>query len=127
MSVTDAVRKSIRRSTVARSSFRGSSLVNTEMLRDEDSEKISYIGLKSYIRQNHPATEDGKSYSIFTDIGSLPPLISIGGDDIELEIPYVSKQLGLGASLLLLVTKTLTWLFFILTLANVPVMAIFYH
>ena len=75
LTVLEAVRKSIKRNSASRTSYRGSSFVNSEILREEDSEKISYLGLKSYIRQNHPCSEEGKRFSICASIGSLPSLI----------------------------------------------------
>ena len=43
-----------------------------------------------------------------------------------MEIPAISQQLGLGASLFLMATKALAWLFFYLTVINIPTLA-FYH
>jgi len=74
-----------------------------------------------------------RPFSICDDIGSLPCCncgfnkkknLKNGQDDIE--IPLITQQLGLGASLLLMATKAMAWLFFFLTLLNLPAFAFYY-
>lgn len=125
------MRKSVKRHSSARaSSCRGSSFLNHLIHKEEDAEKISYVGLKRHVQLNHPSREDGSWFSLCENIGSLPPFVRYGNQEDakkRFKIPEVSKELGLGASLLLVVTKELIWLFLTLTTINLPVLAIFYH
>jgi hypothetical protein len=41
------------------------------------------------------------------------------------KIPYISNEIGLGASLLLVTLKAFSALFFILTLVNIPTMVLY--
>lgn len=63
---------------------------------------------------------------MFEDCGNLPlcdsSLILNEEDD---KIPYISNEIGLGASLLLITLKAFATLFFILSIVNIPTMVLF--
>ena len=44
----------------------------------------------------------------------------------EIEVTKAQQQIGLGPTLLLMVTKSLAWLFLFLTILNLPVYGFFY-
>ena len=88
--------------------------------------------LARHVQRNHPTDDNLKPFSIWEEIGYLPLCNCCfrrreneTGED-EIEIPQISQQLGLGASLFLMATKALAWLFFYLSLINIPTLA-FYH
>jgi hypothetical protein len=45
--------------------------------------------------------------------------------DKNKKIPYISNELGLGASLLLITLKAFSALFFVLTIVNIPTMVLY--
>ncbi len=99
---------------------------------EEDEEELSYIKLVNHINLNHPSTEEGERFSICEYIGSFPFFFCCFKTKTntrlaveEIDIPRVAQQLGLGPTLFLMTTKSLAWLFFLLTLLNTPIL-IFY-
>lgn len=89
--------------------------------------------LTRHIQQNHPTDENLKPFSICDEIGFLAVSNCCFNkkknettEDLDIEIPHITQQLGLGASLFLMVTKALAWLFFFLTMLNMPAFAFYY-
>ena len=103
-----------------------------------DDEKISWIRLRSHININHPRRPNGEKYSVCDEVGwlpcsnccfkKLPKIIQAKGGAKRADAIYVTElaeSLGLGSSLFLFFTKALAWLFFFLTILNIPTMVFF--
>ena len=105
---------------------------------DEDDEQISYLKLQRHIQTNHPVDEAGDPFGLTATIGSLGLLDELRGcggacegadegrhteakEEKRIEITRLQQQIGLGPTLFLMAAKALAWLFFLLTLLNIPV------
>jgi hypothetical protein len=97
--------------------------VNVDIYKANE-EQISYLRLKRHVEQFHPTNDDGKSFPVCIELGSLP---CCKKKNYKIQITEQQQQVGLGPTLLLMVTKQLVWLFFWLTLINLPVFAFFYY
>ena len=104
-----------------------------------DEEKVSLIKLQSHINVKHPRRQNGEKHSVFDEIGALPclnscfskvPRIIKEGDKTfkkdTILVTELSESLGLGSTLFLQYTKSLAWLFFFLSILNIPTMVFFY-
>jgi hypothetical protein len=105
---------------------------------EENDEQISYLKLQRHIQTNHPVDEDGNLFKLTANIGSLNLLDALTGcsgafegadegrhteekEEKRIEITRIQQQIGLGPTLFLMAAKALAWLFFLLTLLNIPV------
>jgi hypothetical protein len=103
-------------------------------------EAISYGKLLSHIAAVHPR-ENGKVFGCCVDIGCFPccywnkkpiakglnPLDTIGVEGVEVvEIAEVNKQIGLGPTLFMMLTKSLGYFFLLMTILNLPIMWLYY-
>ena len=111
-------------------------IFNSEVYAEND-EQLSHLKLTRHIQRNHPTDENGEFYSGRESIGSLP-CCGAGGkrksakqggkendDDEFIRVTRIQQQIGLGPTLFLMVTKALGWLFFVLTMINIPVFAFY--
>lgn len=113
--------------------IRARSYVNAEIYTVDD-EKLSYFKLQQHIMQNHPMNENAKSYGVCNDFGGLPcmnccfnrKMDRVTGKE-NINIKRAQMQIGLGPTLMLMTTKSLSWLFFILTILNLPVYFFYYQ
>ena len=85
---------------------------------EEENRQILYSKLVAHENQFHPRI-DGKSFGCCAKLGSY-------GCCGESEVTPLSQQIGVGATMFLLATKSLAWLFFFLTILNIPVYAFYY-
>jgi hypothetical protein len=69
----------------------------------------------------HPKMHNGDSFGIFDSIGYHP-----FSQCCQSPITPLAKELGIGPSLFLLSTKSLAYLFLILTIINIPVYIFFW-
>ena len=93
-------------------------------------ETISYGKLLSHIAAVHPR-ENGKVFSCCVDIGCFPCCYwnkkPIGVEGVEVvEIAEVNKQIGLGPTLFMMLTKSLSYFFLLMTILNLPIMWLYY-
>lgn len=87
----------------------------------------------AHIKENHPSTDAGTRFSICTSLGCLPAMQCCwdkkqdknGGKQIK--ITKQVQQIGLGPYLMLMVAKSFAWLFFILSVLNLPVFLFYFE
>jgi len=96
--------------------------VNVDIYKSND-EQISYLRLKRHIEQYHPTNEDGRFFPVCIELGSLS---CCKRGKQKYVITEQQQEVGLGPTLLLMVTKSFFWLFLWLTLISLPVYAFFY-
>ena len=93
----------------------------------------------SHINIKHPRKQNGEKFSVKDEIGYLPclnscfkkvpKLIQDADKTYKKDAIYISElaeSLGLGPTLFLKYTKALAWLFFFLTILNIPTFTFFY-
>lgn len=85
---------------------------------EQENREILYSKLIIHENQMHPR-KGGQSFSICERLGSY----SCCGD---VQVTDLSQEIGVGATMFLLATKSLAWLFFFLTILNLPVFAFYY-
>lgn len=89
---------------------------------EEDEENIlSYVNLKSSLAQTHPTNHQNRRFSIWQHLGSFPIFLNVDKNG-EPYIPITEQnmEIGLGPSLMLNTVKSLTILFFVLSVLNIP-------
>ena len=93
-------------------------------------EELSYSKLKAYCINLHPSktVDIGHNKSKIVSFGICD---TIGGHDClccfrTKEVSKMSKEIGVGATLFLMSTKSLSILFFFLTIINIPVFMFYY-
>lgn len=107
---------------------------------DEEEERISYLKLINYIWETHPynsfgisdvtsvaptssiRAKDKKSFGICDTVGSLN--ICCRNKKKE-KVTNLAQELGVGPSLFLMQTKSMAFLFFLLSILYVPLIAIY--
>ena len=77
--------------------------------------------LKDHIRDSHPATITGEKFGLCSSLGLMPVLECMSREPSEL-----SQKLGVGPTLFLMSTRAMSWLFFFLTIINLPAFAYYY-
>lgn len=103
------------------------SYAHSEILKEDDT-KIDYFKLMAHIKSNHPVDENDQAYSIFAPIGTFrfcPCCSSRTTPGNGYKITRVQQQLGLGPVLMLMTTKSLVWLFLLLSIINIPIYMIY--
>ena len=81
--------------------------------------KLSY--LKDHIRDSHPATITGEKFGLCAPLGLMPVFECMNSEPKEL-----AQKLGVGPTLFLMSTRAMSWLFFFLTIINLPAFAYYY-
>ena len=88
---------------------------------------LSFIELKASIMQTDPVDEQGNRYSLSSSIGSFPCFGVIDGNTgkTKVLVSDAQKDIGLGPTLMLMTTRSLAFLFCILSLINMPLYVIY--
>jgi hypothetical protein len=88
---------------------------------------VSFQKLVTYVGDMHPVTDNKTSDGMFegfglcTSIGLLPVCLCLNKKPTKL-----SQELGVGPTLFLMSTRAMAWLFFMLSIINIPAFAYYY-
>lgn len=100
---------------------------------EENDELVSYYKLMAYIKETHPRDEQGRAIPVCATVGCLPCCGCCWKTEKNprtredtIRITKMAQQIGIGPQLLLMVTKSFAWLFFVLTIFNLPVFFFFF-
>lgn len=109
--------------------LKAAKIKNAVVQLDRSDQEITYDKLKEHIKKNHPTklVKEGddadkiRYFSIFESLGLLPIMMCCNKKPSPL-----AQELGIGASLFLMTTRSLGTFFVILTIINIPIFAFYY-